>query len=278
MPLIPMSTAVEAARPGGLCAFNVVTLEHAEAVASAAEAVKRPVVLQISENTAAYHGRLAPLALACVRIAADSTADLVVHLDHAVSIDLIHEAVGLGIRSVMFDASQLPHQANIAATADVASWCRRRDVHIEAELGEVGGKDGVHAPTARTDPVEAAAYVASTGVDALAVAVGSSHAMTTRTAALDDLLIARLAAAVPVPLVLHGSSGVADDGLVSAVRNGMVKINIATHLNTLLTARIRDEVTSRPALVDPRRYLAPARAAMAAEIERLLLLLAGTDR
>ncbi len=108
---------------------------------------------------------------------------------------------------------------------------------MEAELGEIGGKDGVHAPGARTDPAEAAAYVAATGVDGLAVAVGTSHAMLTRDAALDLPLIAALRETVPVPLVLHGSSGVADADLTAAVDAGMTKINIATQLNKVFTAR-----------------------------------------
>ncbi len=144
---------------------------------------------------------------------------------------------------------------------------------MEAELGEIGGKDGAHAPGVRTDPGEAAAFVAATGVDALAVAVGSSHAMTTRDARLDDDLIARLAAAVPVPLVLHGSSGVPDDGLASAVRHEMVKVNVATHLNAVLTRAVRDALDAEPALVDPRRYLGPGRDAVAAEVARRLLVL-----
>jgi fructose-bisphosphate aldolase class II len=145
-------------------------------------------------------------------------------------------------------------------------------VWVEAELGEVGGKDGVHAPGARTDPAEAAAYVAATGVDALAVAVGSSHAMLTRDARLDNELIAAIAAAVPVPLVLHGSSGVPDDGLVAAVRQGMVKINVATALNKVLTAAVRAALAEDEAVVDPRRWLGRGRAAVTAEAGRLAAL------
>jgi fructose-bisphosphate aldolase, class II len=257
----------------GIGAMNVIQIEHAEAIVAGAEHAGAPVVLQISENTAGYHGALAPIALACLRIAEDSSAPVCVHLDHATDEDLVHQAVGLGVRSVMFDASTLPHADNVAATRAVVQWCHGRDVAVEAELGEVGGKDGVHAPGARTDPSDAADYVDATGVDSLAVAVGSSHAMTTRTARLDDDLIAAIAARVPVPLVLHGSSGVPDEGLVSAVAAGMTKINIATHLNASMTAAVRAALDADPALVDPRRYLGPGRDAVAAEVARLLTLL-----
>ncbi|MFC9435999.1 class II fructose-bisphosphate aldolase [Nocardia sp. NPDC057030] len=274
MPLTPVADLITAARPGGLGAFNVITLEHAEAIAAAAESAKRPVVLQLSENTAAYHGSLAPLALACLRIAADSTADIAVHLDHATSPELVRAAVELGVRSVMYDGSTLEYAANVATTAEITRWCHERDVHVEAELGEVGGKDGAHAPGVRTDPDEAVEFVAGTGVDALAVAVGSSHAMHTRTATLDNDLIAHLAAKVPVPLVLHGSSGVPDDGLRAAVEHGITKVNIATRLNVLMTEAVRTTLAATPTLSDPRKYLTPARAAIHTEVERFLQLLA----
>jgi fructose-bisphosphate aldolase class II len=117
--------------------------------------------------------------------------------------------------------------------------------------------------------------VADTGVDALAVAVGSSHAMLTRDAALDFELIARLRERVPVPLVLHGSSGVPDDGLAAAVHAGMTKINIATQLNKVFTAAAVGDWAAHPDRVDPRKYLGAGRAAVAAEVRRLLGVLTG---
>ncbi|WP_227997317.1 class II fructose-bisphosphate aldolase [Nocardia australiensis] len=274
MTLTPVPDLIAAARPGGLGAFNVITLEHAEAIAAAAESMNHAVVLQLSQNTVGYHDNLAPIALACLRIAADSSAHIAVHLDHATSFELIRAAVDLGIRSVMYDGSTLDYAANIAATAEVTRWCHARDVFVEAELGEVGGKDGAHAPGVRTDPDEAAEFVTITGVDALAVAVGSSHAMHTRTAELDNDLISRLATKLPVPLVLHGSSGVPDEGLRAAVQHGMTKINIATRLNVLATNAIRAILTGDPDICDPREYLTPARTAIRTEVERLLRLLA----
>lgn len=274
MTLVSMFDAVQdARRAGGLGAFNVIQIEHAEAIVAGAEAAGRPVVIQLSENTVAYHGSLAPLALACLSIASTSNAAVVVHLDHAVSVGLVHQAVGLGIGSVMYDASAMPHEANVATTTEVAAWCHQRGVCVEAELGEVGGKDGVHAPGARTDPGEAAVYVEATHVDALAVAVGSSHAMGTRDAELDYALIGELAAAVDVPLVLHGASGVPDVGITAAVSAGVVKVNIATQLNKVMAAAVRGVLAADSKLVDPRRYLGPGRDAVTAEVTRLLELL-----
>lgn len=231
------------------------------------------MILQISENAVRYHGSLAPIGLAALAVARAAAVPMAAHLDHATEVDLVHEAVALGFCSVMFDASQLPYRDNVEATAEVVAYCHERGVHVEAELGEMGGKDGVHQPGARTDPERARKFVAATGVDALAVAVGTSHAMLDRDAALDLKLIARLRAVVGVPLVLHGSSGVSDAGLASAVEAGMTKVNIATHLNKVFTAAVRDHLAAHPDVVDTRKYLAPARDAVAAEVVRLLRVL-----
>ena len=111
---------------GGLGAFNLIGIEHAEAIVAGAESAGAPVVLQISENCVAYHGALAPIGLAALAIARSAAVPVVVHLDHATMQPLVHEAVQLGIGSVMFDASALPHDANVAATAQIAAWCHDR--------------------------------------------------------------------------------------------------------------------------------------------------------
>ncbi|MGW8763554.1 class II fructose-bisphosphate aldolase [Streptomyces sp. NPDC055815] len=277
MPLVPTDDIIGPARAAGtgVGAFNVVQIEHAEAIVTGAERAGLPVILQISENTARYHGSLAPIALASLAIAGSAAVPVAVHLDHAESAELVHEAVELGFTSVMFDASKLPYGENVSATRAMTDLCHRADVWVEAELGEVGGKDGAHAPGVRTDPDEARAFAAATAVDALAVAVGSSHAMLTRDAALDFDLIARLRDALDVPLVLHGSSGVDDADLAKAVAAGMTKVNISTHLNKLFTATVRGRLEDSPGVADPRKYLGPARDAVAAEVARLLGVLAG---
>ncbi|HEY1531157.1 MAG TPA: class II fructose-bisphosphate aldolase [Galbitalea sp.] len=257
----------------GLGAFNVVLLEHAEGIVAGAEAAGLPVILQISENCIRYHGSLAPLASASRAIADASSVPVLVHLDHIEDPDLIAEGVRLGVDSVMFDASRLPYQQNLEQTRSIVELCHRHGVAVEAELGEVGGKDGVHAAGVRTDPAEAARFVESTGVDALAVAVGTSHAMQSRVASVDRDLIARIHDAVPVPLVLHGSSGLPDEELRAAVLAGITKVNISTHLNGLFTGAIREVLASDPTVVDPRKYVTPGRNAIRDESARLLGLL-----
>jgi fructose-bisphosphate aldolase class II len=254
----------------GLPAFNVITLEHAEAIATGAERAGCPAILQISENAVKFHGgRLEPIAVAAVAVARQAAVELSVHVDHVEDPALLRQAERLGISSAMFDASHLDYDANVAATRDAARWARARGMFLEAELGKVGGKDGAHAPGVRTDPREAAEFVAATEVDALAVAVGSSHAMVERTAALDLDLIRQLAGALSVPLVLHGSSGVPDAALVEAVQAGMVKINIGTILNVAWTSAVRGALNADPAMVDPRKYVRPARDAVADVVARL---------
>ncbi|MEN0022138.1 class II fructose-bisphosphate aldolase [Microbacterium sp. LWO14-1.2] len=263
-----------ATRGTGIGAFNVIHLETGEGLVRAAEAARLPVILQISQNCADYHGGLEPISLATLALARRASVPVAVHLDHAERPELVDEAVELGFGSVMFDGGALPYDENVALTAAVVERAHRAGVYVEGELGEVGGKDGAHAPGVRTDPEEARAFVAATGVDALAVAVGSSHAMTDRTASLDLDLISRLKAALDVPLVLHGSSGVADDVIAAAVRAGMTKINVSTHLNGFFTRAVREKLAADERLVDSRKYLAPARDALAAEAARMLQLFA----
>lgn len=259
----------------GQGAFNVIHLESAEALIAGAEAARTPVILQISENCVSYHGGLEPIALATLAAAAAAAVPVAVHLDHAESEELARAAVDLGFGSIMFDGAHLDYEQNVAATRRITEYAHAAGVYVEAELGKIGGKDGAHAPGVRTDPQEARTFVEATGVDALAVAVGSSHAMLDRSAALDIELISTIKAALAVPLVLHGSSGVSDESIVAAINAGMTKINVSTHLNGFFTRAIREYLEQNPSVVDSRKYLAQGREAMAGETARLLSLFAG---
>ncbi|WP_405577819.1 ketose-bisphosphate aldolase [Streptomyces sp. NBC_01092] len=270
---MPLATTGElitraAAARSAVAAFNVITLEHIEAVIAGAESVSSPVVLQVSENAVKFrYGRLLPLARAAVAAAERAAVPVALHLDHVQSDDLLRQAPDAGFSSVMYDAARLPYLENLAATKAAVDWAHAQGLWIEAELGRLGGKSGeppldAHAPGARTDPTEAHAFVTDSGVDALAVAIGSSHAMTTRTAALDHDLLKRLAAALDVPLVLHGSSGVPDGELTAAVAGGIAKVNVGTALNIAMTSAIRDFLAAHPEAVDSRKYLSVGREAM----------------
>ncbi|MBT8160060.1 MULTISPECIES: class II fructose-bisphosphate aldolase [Arthrobacter] len=270
-----META--ASRGIGQGAFNVVHLETAEGLVAGAEAAGLPVILQISENCVRFHGGLVPIARATMSIARDAAVPVAVHLDHAETEELALQAIDLGFGSVMYDGAHLPYAANVVVTRRVAEYAEAHGVFCEAELGKVGGKDRAHAPGVRTDPAEARSFAEETGIDALAVAVGSSHAMTERTAALDLGLITRLKEAVHLPLVLHGSSGVADETVVAAIRAGMTKINVSTHLNGFFTRAVREYLDANPSVVDSRKYIKAGRDALVLETARLLTLFAKVD-
>ncbi|MFK0021001.1 ketose-bisphosphate aldolase [Streptomyces sp. NPDC090798] len=281
MPLAATGDLVTAAAGArtAVAAFNIITLEHVEAVIAGAESVAAPVVLQVSENAVKFrYGRLLPLARAAAAAAERASVPVALHLDHVQSDDLLRQASAAGFSSVMYDAARLPYEENLAATRAAADWAHAQGLWIEAELGAVGGKNGeppldAHAPGARTDPAEARAFAADSGVDALAVAIGSSHAMTTRTAALDHDRLKRLTAALGVPLVLHGSSGVPDDQLAAAVAGGIAKVNVGTALNIAMTGAIREFLAAHPEAVDSRKYLSVGREAMAGTVARLIRVL-----
>jgi fructose-bisphosphate aldolase class II len=257
-----------------VAAFNVITLEHAEAIVAGAEAASCPVILQISQNAVKFHGgRLLPIARAALAVAEPAAVEVALHLDHVEDSALLRQAADAGFSSAMFDAGALPYEENVTTTRAAAEWAHQNGLWLDAELGYVGGKPGAmasaHAAGVRTDPDEAVAFVAATGVDGLAVAVGSSHAMTSRSAALDTDLISRLANVLDVPLVLHGSSGVPDDEIRRAISAGVVKVNVGTALNIAMTGAVRAALAADESLVDPRKYLAPARDAIAETVRAL---------
>ena len=255
-------------------AFNVITLEHAEAIVAGAQHANSGVILQVSENAIRFHnGQIPPIIAACSRIADDASVPVSVHFDHfrdrALTELAIQLAAGLGASSIMVDAAHLPYELNVRQTRHLTRLAHEEGLWVEAELGEIGGKDGAHAPGARTDPEEASAFVALTDVDGLAVAVGSSHAMTSQGAQLDVSLISAVRAGVGVPLVLHGSSGVGDEMLVEAVRAGIRKINVGTALNVSFTRELRRFLDAHLEVTDPRAYLKGGAESMARTVAHL---------
>jgi fructose-bisphosphate aldolase class II len=280
MTVVPTADLVgaAAARGGAVAAVNVITLEHAEAICAAAADHETAVILQISENAVRYHGDdPGPITAAAAAVARAASVPVALHLDHVTEDGLLAQAAGAGFSSVMYDAGALPYAENVERTARAVREAHAAGLWVEAELGYVGGKPGApqsaHKPGVRTDPAEATDFVRRTGVDALAVAVGSSHAMTSRDATLDIGLIAALRAAVPVPLVLHGSSGVPDEQLRAAARAGIRKVNVGTALNVAMTGSVRKTLGADEKLVDPRKYLSTARTAMRHTVGSLLHVL-----
>ncbi len=249
-------------------AFNANNLEQMQSIVFAAQEERAPVIIQVSHNAAMFLGagnRLIGLRLVgeMGRIVADMVdVPVVLHLDHGGELDLI-QALGLGFTSVMFDGSYLDFDENVRTTRRLCEIAHDAGAAFEAELGEVprAGVPGEEEGEL-TDPAQVAEFAARTGVDALAVAVGSVHALKRKEVALDFERLNAIHAAVDVPLVLHGSSGVLDESISEGIRRGLCKINVATQLNGAFTRAVRDYLTGHPDDVDPRKYLAPARASM----------------
>jgi fructose-bisphosphate aldolase, class II len=253
---------------GAVPAFNVITLEHAEGVVTGLSRAGSAGIVQLSERALGFHGEpVTPILAACARLIAAADVPIALHLDHIqdpeLAARLIESAHEFDVSSIMVDFAHLERPANVRSTRELVALAHQGGLFVEAELGEIGGKDGAHAHGVRTDPADAAGFVDETGVDALAVAIGSSHAMTSRTASLDLELLARLTASVPVPLVLHGSSGVSDAELAAAITAGIRKVNVGTALTVAFTTAIRRVLEANASVTDPREYLREARQAVA---------------
>ncbi|MER7791105.1 class II fructose-bisphosphate aldolase [Streptomyces sp. NPDC097640] len=224
-----------AARDGraipGFVAYN---LETVQGIVAAAEAAGRPVLLQAGSSAFKHAGREALMALA-LDAARRSDAELGVHLDHSRDLEEITACVEAGYTSVMVDGSHLPFAENVALTRKAVERAHAAGVWVEAELGALAGDEDVStdaraAGGSMTDPEQAAEFVAATGVDALAVAVGNVHGFTAEPVRLDLDRLERIRNVVPVPLVLHGASGLPEEQLLGAVRRGVAKVNVNAEL------------------------------------------------
>ncbi len=252
-----------------LGAFNANTLEQVQAIAAAAEAERAPAIIQVSHRALLHVGSgNAILGLrymsAIGKLAAESvTVPLALHLDHATETQ-VTQAIGLGFTSVMFDGGDLPFDENIRVTKKLTTLAHSVGVSIEAELGEVPRADKtgqVNAPSEMTVPDDAAKFVAATGIDVLAIALGSVHAIRQKSVTIDLERLKAIRAVVQIPLVLHGSSGVTDEHIAQGIALGLCKVNVATQLSQAFTLGVRS-VLADPDELDPRNYLGPARGAM----------------
>jgi fructose-bisphosphate aldolase class II len=248
-------------------AFNANTLEQVQAVVLAAQAENAPAIIQVSHRALTYIGSgnevqgLKYIA-AIGKIAAESvTAPLSLHLDHGTESEVL-QAIALGFTSVMFDGDGLPFEENISITKKLCEIAHSVGVCMEAEVGEVpkpDGKEYDEAAIELTQPDEAAQFAEATGIDTLAVALGSVHGLKTKTVSLDLERLAVICNRVFTPLVLHGSSGVSDKDIKQGVAMGLCKVNVATQLAQAFTGAIRDVLNKDGELVDPRKYLAAGR-------------------
>jgi fructose-bisphosphate aldolase class II len=258
-----------------IAAFNANTMEQMQAIVLGAQAENAPVIIQISHRALQYVGgggenqrgsEIRGLQyMAALGKAAAASVDVPVslHLDHANENEVL-QAIALGFTSVMFDGDYLPFAENVATTRRLCKIAHAVGVCMEAEIGEVPKPDGAAfdpADIALTTPEEAEAFVTATGVDLLAIALGSVHGLKDKSVSLDLERLRAIRERVETPLVLHGSSGVNNSDIAAGVKLGLAKVNVATQLSKAFTGAVREALAADTELVDPRKYLGPGREA-----------------
>lgn len=245
-------------------AFNAENLEMIQAIISAAEKEKSPVMIQTTSPTVRHltlNGAVAMVRSMALR----TKIPVALHLDHCENPDDVIAAMKEGYTSVMYDGSKLSYEQNAENTRRLATLAHEYGVSIEAELGTLGGKeDGAGAGVlAYTDVEEARTFAAYTGIDYLAVAIGTAHGFYKGEPKLDFERLSRIRDIVDVPLVLHGASGIADEQVKKCISLGITKVNIATELRAAATKAIRAALEDAN-MIDPKKYLGPAREAVEA--------------
>ena len=247
--LVPFSQILQDAYKGhyAVGAFNCLSIEHVMGAIQAAEELRSPIILQLAEVQFPY-APMEMMAPVYLEAAAKSTVPVAVHLDHGQSLETCVKAIQLGFNSVMFDGANLPFEENVRQTADIVRIARAAGVDVEAELGKVGdtgfGGEGTGeaTPDVFTDVEESAEFIAGTGVDALAIAIGNLHGRYVATPQLNIERLKEIAERNNLPLVLHGGSGTSEEDFKACIHNGISKINVATALQMAVTDAVRKYV------------------------------------
>lgn len=262
MPLVTSQQLFRRALKEGFAvgAFNVENMEMVQAVVEAAKELKAPVIMQTTPSTLKYADT--DLFFANAQAAAkNADVPIVIHLDHGSSLELAMKAFRSGYTSIMIDGSAQSFEENIALSRQVAEACHAAGVPVEAELGKIGGKeddldggDGMY-----TDPDKAREFVEATGIDSLAVAIGTAHGIYKGEPKVDTDRLAMIREKVSIPLVLHGTSGVPDDTVRKCITLGICKVNYATDLRIAFTKGVRSYLEEEPNVFDPKKYNARGR-------------------
>lgn len=250
-------------------AFNANNMEIIQAIVEAAEKENSPVIMQASQGAIKYAGL--EYITGIVKIAAEAThIPIALHLDHGTDFDQVIRCIRSGFSSVMYDGSKLPLEDNIAITNKVLEITRPIGVSVEAELGKIGGtEDDVHVSDREamyTDPEEARYFVEKTGIESLAIAIGTAHGQYKGEPKLDFERLKKIKGLIKIPIVLHGSSGVPDEAVRKAIELGVCKVNIDTNIREAFVWEMRRRMEADPDEIDPRKLLGPARDATVAII------------
>lgn len=267
-------------------AFNTQNLETTAGIIRAAENQKAPVIVQTSVGSIEYAG-LEEIAGLIKTMAKKASVPIALHQDHCKDFNLIKKLIDIGYSSVMIDASGMEYKENVRLTRKVVDYAHKHGVWVQAEIGRLlGNEDWQEVKSGEdlmTDPNEAASFVAETGVDTLAVAVGSMHGipvnpkvqkiLSTLKEHIDVKRLAAINKKVKIPLVLHGASGVPDPQMRAAIRHGVAVFNIDTDLRVAFNKALRDNLNKNPQIYDPRKILAPAMEALQIMAETKIKLL-----
>ena len=256
MPLVTSKQMLSDAQKGGYAvgAFNAENMEMVKAIIKAAEELKAPVMIQTTPSTVKY-ASLEMFAAMVAAEAKDASVPVCLHLDHGSSFELAVRAIKEGYTSVMIDGSKLPFEENIDVSARVTAVAHPNNIPVEAELGKVGGKEDDLEAVAdtNTDPMEAKEFVEKTGIDSLAVAIGTAHGFYVGTPVLDKERLSEIRAVVDIPLVLHGASGLSDEDVKDCVKRGICKVNFATELRVAYTDAGKALLKEKPDTFDPKK-------------------------
>jgi len=259
--------------------FNMNNLEFAQAIVEAAMELRSPFIYGVSEGALKYMGIEFTVAIA-EAAAKKSGLPIALHLDHGSSFEVAMKCIRAGFSSVMFDGSHYPFEENVRLTKEVVKAAHAMGVSVEGELGTIGGVEddlSVGEENANlANPEEAIRFYEETGVDCLAIAVGTAHGMYKGEPRIRFDIIEKVASAIPVPIVLHGGSGVPDEMIRRSIQAGVGKINVNTENQVACTQAIREVLGKDKEVYDPRKYLAPARSAMV-EVVKAKMRLFGSD-
>ncbi|AZN39111.1 class II fructose-1,6-bisphosphate aldolase [Paenibacillus albus] len=283
MPLVSMTEFLPQAKANKFAVgqFNMNNLEFAQAITEAAMEEKSPFIFGVSEGALKYMGIEYTVAIA-EAAAKKSGLPIALHLDHGSSFEVAMKCIRAGFSSVMFDGSHYGLEENIELTKQVVKAARAMGVSVEGELGTIGGVeddisvDEEHASLAK--PEEAIRFYEETGVDCLAIAVGTAHGMYKGEPKIHYDIIQKVSDAIPVPVVLHGGSGVPDEAIRLSIAAGVGKINVNTENQVACTNAIREVLSGNASVYDPRKYLVPARSAMKAVVQEKIRLFGSSNQ
>lgn len=273
--IISSNSMLEKAQREGYAvpAFNIHNLETLQVVVETAAEMQSPLILAGTPGTYRYAGTGNIVSIAG-NLAKVHQLPLALHLDHHEGLAEISTGVLAGIRSVMIDGSHLPYADNVAIVKQVTTFSHRYDVSVEAELGRLGGiEDDLVVDikdTLYTHPQQAAEFVEKTGIDSLAIAIGTAHGLYTAKPELDFQRLAAIRQCVDIPLVLHGASGLPEADIRRAISLGICKVNVATELKIAFSDALKQYFLNSPEASDPRDYMLPAKAAMKAVVRKVI--------